>query len=110
MRAAAAPWRCGRGITRWVRVSGATVSAATAWHKSLGKLMVIALVLGHVTAIVWYHWRKRQALVRAMLSGDKTLPEAHPSSRDTWALRVFALFLVLLCAAAVRWLVALGTA
>ena len=89
-------------------VSGATVSAATAWHKGLGKLVLLALVLVHVAAIVWYRWRKQQALVPAMLHGDKTLAQAVTPSRDALPQRALALVLVLACAAAVRWLVGLG--
>ena len=89
-------------------VSGATVSAATAWHKGLGKLVLLVLVLVHVAAIVWYRWRKQQALVPAMLHGDKTLAQAVTPSRDALPQRALALVLVLACAAAVRWLVGLG--
>lgn len=89
-------------------VSGATVSAATTWHKGLGKLVLLVLVLVHVAAIVWYRWRKQQALVPAMLHGDKTLAQAVTPSRDALPQRALALVLVLACAAAVRWLVDLG--
>lgn len=89
-------------------VSGATVSAATAWHKGLGKGVLMALVALHVAAIVWYRVRQSQALLPAMLHGDKTLPETTPASLDGLSRRVLAILLVLLCAAAVRWLVGLG--
>lgn len=89
-------------------VSGATVSAATAWHKGLGKLVLIVLVLVHVGAIVWYRVRKAQALVPAMLHGHKSLAERVPASRDDLRTRLLALVIGLLCAAAVAWLVSLG--
>ena len=89
-------------------VSGSTVSLATAWHKGPGKLVLLALVLVHVGAIVWYRVRRQQALVSTMLHGDKTLPEATPASRDSLGTRWLALLLVLGCALAVRWLVGLG--
>jgi cytochrome b len=89
-------------------VSGATVSAATAWHKGLGKGVLILLVLGHVTAIFWYRLRKGQSLLPAMVHGDKTLPEAVTPSRDGLPQRVLAVLLVLASAACVRWLVGLG--
>lgn len=91
-------------------VSGATVSAATAWHKGPGKLLVLVLVLTHVGAIVWYRLRKNQALVPPMLHGNKSLPAATPSSRDGWPQRTLATVLLLACAAAVRWLIGLGAA
>ena len=89
-------------------VSGATVSAATAWHKGLGKGVLIALVLVHVAAIAFYRARKAQALVPAMLHGDKSLPQTVPASRDGTRQRLLAVLLVLACAAAVRWLLSLG--
>ena len=89
-------------------VSGATVSAATAWHKGLGKGILIALVFMHVSAIAWYRVRKAQALVPAMLHGDKTLPELTTASRDGALSRLLAALVLLACAAAVRWLVGLG--
>jgi len=89
-------------------VSGSTVSLATAWHKGPGKLVLLVLVLVHVGAIVWYRLRRQQALVPAMLHGDKLLPEATRASRDSLATRVLALLVLLGCAWAVRWLVGLG--
>ena len=91
-------------------VSGATVSAATTWHKGLGKGVLIALVLLHVAAIAFYRVRKAQALVPAMLHGDKTLPEAVAPSRDGAAARALAVLVLLACAAGVRWLIGLGGA
>lgn len=92
-------------------VSGATVSAATAWHKGLGKGVLIALVLTHVAAIAWYRLRKDPTLLPAMLHGDKPAqPEDTVASRDTAGQRWLALFLVLVCIALVRWLIALGGA
>ncbi len=91
-------------------VPGAVVSAATAWHKGVGKLVLLLLVLLHLAAIAWYRLRKAQALVPAMLHGDKSLPQAVQASRDGARQRLLALFVLLVCAAAVRWLVDLGTA
>lgn len=91
-------------------VSGATVSAATAWHKGIGKLVLLALVLLHVGAIVWYRVRKAQALVPAMLHGDKILAEAAPASRDGAGSRGLAGLILLACAALVSWLVGRGAA
>jgi cytochrome b len=90
-------------------VTGTTVSLATAWHKSVGKMVLILLVLTHVGAIVWYRWRKSQPLVAAMWHGDKVVVSSEvPPSRDGMAQRSLALVLLLACAAAVRWLVGLG--
>ena len=89
-------------------VSGTVVSAATAWHKGLGKGVLIALIVLHVVAIVWYRVRKGQVLVPAMLHGDKSLPDAVTPSRDCMPQRVLAVLICLACVAAVRWLVMLG--
>lgn len=89
-------------------VSGAIVSAATAWHKGWGKAVLIALVAVHVLAIVWYRVRKAQALVPAMLHGDKSLPEKTTPSRDGLAQRLQAAAALVACAMAVRWLIGLG--
>jgi cytochrome b len=89
-------------------VSGATVSAATAWHKGWGKAVLIALVAVHVLAIVWYRVRKAQALMPAMLHGDKSLPEAATPSRDGLAQRLLAAAVLVVCGLAVRWLIGLG--
>lgn len=91
-------------------VSGATVSAATTWHKGIGKLVLLALVLLHMAAIVWYRVRKGQALVPPMLNGDKSLSEPAAASRDSAGSRWLAALVLLLCAAAVQWLVRLGAA
>lgn len=89
-------------------VSGALVSTATAWHKGLGKGILIALVLLHAGAVLWYQLRRQQNLVPAMLHGDKLLPPDAPASRDDARARVLAMALFFLCALAVRWLSALG--
>lgn len=89
-------------------VPGTWVSLATHWHKQWGKLILMALVITHLAAIVWYRF-KSQALVPAMLHGDKTLNVPLPTSRDDFASRIVALVLVLCCAAGVAWLVSLGS-
>ena len=91
-------------------VSGATVSAATAWHKGLGKLTLIVLVVVHVAAIVWYRLRRSEPLLPAMLHGDKVLAEPATASSDGWRPSLFALVLLLSCTAGVRWLIGLGEA
>ena len=91
-------------------VSGAAVSAATAWHKGLGKFILLALVLLHVGAVLWYKLRKQQNLAAAMLHGDKMVGGDAPASRDGLGTRLGACVVLLLCALAVRWVVALGMA
>lgn len=90
-------------------VSSETVSAATSYHKNVGKLLILGLVVLHLLAIAIYKFVKRQALMQAMLSGEKRLPQALPASRDTAGTRSLALLVLLLCAGAVAWVVSLGT-
>ncbi|TSE19388.1 CytB-hydogenase: Ni/Fe-hydrogenase, b-type cytochrome subunit [Tepidimonas alkaliphilus] len=78
-------------------VESSTAYAATAWHKSTGKLIVLALVGLHVAAIGVYHWRG-QALLPPMLHGDKRLPVGTPASADGARERWRAVALALLSA------------
>jgi cytochrome b len=87
-------------------VSGALVSQATSYHKDVGKLILIALVLLHVAALLFYLWRKRVNLMAPMLHGDKPAVPAQPASRDDARSRGLAGLLLLLCAALVATLLA----
>jgi len=89
-------------------VSGATSSLATSWHTNFGQWLIIALVLLHVAAILFYLLKKRQNLIRPMLTGDKPLGPGVPPSTDNLHSRRLALALLLACAAGVAWLVSLG--
>lgn len=86
-------------------VSSSTVSLATTWHRHWGKPILIALVLLHVLAIVWYRQRKNIALVPAMWHGDKNLDAAVPPSRDHGPSRWMALLSVSCAALLVAWVV-----
>jgi cytochrome b len=89
-------------------VSSATSATMTWWHKTWGQWLIIAMVLLHVSAIVFYLVRKKHNLVGPMISGDKALPPGVPASVDHGGARGVALMLVALCAAVVGWLVSLG--
>lgn len=89
-------------------VSGATATSATAWHKDFGQYILMALVLLHVAAIVFYRVRKGRNLVGPMISGDKSLPAGTPAARDSGATRVLALLLAAACAALATWVMRLG--
>lgn len=88
-------------------VSNATVAAATAYHKGWGKLLMWAWVLLHLAAILVYRWRG-QALVAAMLHGDKTASEPVPPSRDDGRTRLGAAVVFALCVAASAWVFSLA--
>ena len=92
-------------LTRFV--SNATVSLATNYHKNIGKWILLALVVMHIAAIVFYLWRKHN-LVRAMVHGDKELVTPVPPSRDDSASRMAALLLLGVCAGLVYWISSLA--
>jgi cytochrome b len=89
-------------------VSGSTVSWATGYHKEIGKVILIALVVLHLLAIAFYKKFKKTDLIRPMVMGDKTLNEPVPPSKDNAASRLLALGLLGLCAFAVNRLVEWG--
>jgi len=88
-------------------VPGRWVSWATAWHKDWGQSLVMTLVLLHLSALVWYRFKKKVSLVPAMLHGDKSLPEPVTASKDQAAQWLLAFVLLLLSALAVYFLVTL---
>jgi cytochrome b len=83
-------------------VSSAWAATATSWHKSWGQWLLLGLMGLHLVAIAVYTWR-RHPLLRAMWSGDKTLPPGTPASADAATQRWLALVLLLACAGAVAW-------
>ncbi|MDZ7868702.1 MAG: cytochrome b/b6 domain-containing protein [Rheinheimera sp.] len=89
-------------------VSGDTVSQATWYHKSVGKLLLIALVALHLLAILFYRWFKKDNLVRPMVLGDKLVGTPVPSALDTASTRVMALAVWAVCVAIVYEIVGLG--
>ncbi|MDO8457762.1 MAG: cytochrome b/b6 domain-containing protein [Burkholderiaceae bacterium] len=89
-------------------VSNATVSLASGYHTKIGKVFLIALVLLHVLAVLFYLYKKRENLIKPMIHGDKVLPIDVPASRDDAASRAWALLILAASAGFVYWLVSLG--
>lgn len=89
-------------------VSGDTVSQATRYHKTVGKLLLIALVVLHVLAILFYKWFRKDNLVGPMVLGDKQVASPVPSARDNASSRLLALLIWAASAGAVYWVVGLG--
>lgn len=75
------------------------VGQATAYHKDWGQWLVIALVLLHVVAVLFYLLVRRTNLIRPMLDGDKQVQAASTGSRDDASSRMLALALAAGCAA-----------
>lgn len=82
--------------------------AATWYHKRIGQWVILALVLLHVAAVLYYLLKKRSNLIRPMLHGDKPAPAGTMPSRDDAASRLAALLVLVACAGAVTGLVSLG--
>jgi cytochrome b len=89
-------------------VSNALALSATSWHKSIGKWVLMGLVVLHIAAIAFYLLRKHHNLIAPMLHGDKSLPANTPASVDTRGTRALALALLLACAALAFWVGTLG--
>lgn len=83
-------------------VSSATVSLATKYHTEIGQVVLIALILLHVAAITYYYLRKKENLIKPMLSGDKWLAPETPASQDGYKNRILAA-LILGVSAALTW-------
>lgn len=94
-------------LTRFV--SNATVSLTTNYHKNIGKWVLLALVVLHIAAIIYYLSRKHN-LVGAMLHGDKELVVAAPPSRDDTVSRVAAVLILAVCGGVAYWVSTLGAA
>ena len=82
--------------------------ALTSYHRHVGQWLVLALVGLHIAAIVFYERRKRQQLVRPMITGDKEVAHPAPSARDDARSRTVAAAVALACAGLVTWITRLG--
>jgi len=82
--------------------------AATWYHKRIGQWLLLALVVLHIGAVLYYLLRKKDNLIRPMVGGDKVIAHSAPESRDTAGTRGLALIVLAACAGAVTWLVRLG--
>jgi cytochrome b len=87
-------------------VPEAVMYLMTDYHATIGPWLIMALVLLHLAAILFYLLWKRENLIGPMLHGDKslTLMTSSPPSRDDLATRLLALVLLLVCLALVGWL------
>jgi len=72
-------------------VSDQTSDRLTSWHAGPGQWLVIALVVLHVAAVLYYVIVKRKRLIGAMIVGDKLLSGEVPSSKDGAGSRLAAI-------------------
>jgi cytochrome b len=89
-------------------IANAKVSVITAYHADVGKYILLALIVVHIGASLFYLFKKKENLIRPMLHGDKALSFAAPQSRDDAASRLLALAIFSTCAGLVAWTVSLG--
>lgn len=89
-------------------VSGKTSAMLTHWHTTFGQWLILALVVLHIAAVLFYLFGRKLNLVWPMLNGDKLLTADVPSSVDTPGSRLLALAIFAAAAALVTWLVGLG--
>ena len=88
-------------LRNWV--SEATSNSLTGWHLR-NRIVLIALIVLHLAAIVWYRVARDRRLTHAMITGDALAPET-PSARDDLPVRLSGLALAILCGLAVWALV-----
>lgn len=81
---------------------------ATWYHKQVGQWILLGLIGLHVLAVLFYLWKKKENLIKPMLSGDKRVPSAVTPSRDDAASRIAALILFAASCGLVTWVVKLG--
>ena len=89
-------------------VSNATVSLLTGYHKNVGKYILLALVLLHIGAILFYLVKKKENLIGPMVHGDKSLAHRVENSRDDARSRALAAVVFALCAGLVATMVKLA--
>jgi len=90
-------------------VSEKTIHWATYWHTEIGKVVILLLIALHVLAIAWYFHKKKENLLRPMLTGNKERPEDGPQSNDRPIDWLKALFALAISAYAIYRLVNFGT-
>lgn len=89
-------------------VSNAMVSSLTGYHKNVGKYILLALVLLHVAAILFYLVKKKENLIGPMIHGDKSLVHPVENSRDDGRSRALAAVVFTICAGLVATMVTLA--
>ncbi|MBX3585832.1 MAG: cytochrome b/b6 domain-containing protein [Ramlibacter sp.] len=86
-------------------VTSANGLTATWYHKEVGQWLVVVLAGVHIAAVLFYLWKKKDNLIRPMLTGDKEMDRDAIPSRDDTTSRALAVVILGVCAAFVVWLV-----
>jgi cytochrome b len=70
--------------------SSALVNNATFYHKSVGKFILLGLIVLHISAIAFHFFVKKDNLVTPMIKGFKELQVKTTGSRDDTKSRLLA--------------------
>lgn len=89
-------------------VESAVSAKATTWHKAVGQYLVIALVVLHVAAVLFYRFKEQRDLIGPMWHGDKALAPGLPASADGAKQRALAAVLIALALGLSWWIARLG--
>ena len=68
---------------------------------------MLLLVVIHIVAVLYHLYRKKNNLIRPMITGDKILPIETRDSNDRWRQRLLALIITVACAGLVRMLISI---
>jgi cytochrome b len=89
-------------------VSGRVAQLASEWHSAVGKTLLVVLTIAHVTAVLYYLWRKQKNLIAPMIRGDVSLPDGTAASADGAGARLAALVIFIAAAVLAWWIGGLG--
>jgi cytochrome b len=92
----------------WAHFVSNNLSLSATWyHKEVGKKILLLLVVIHIVAVLYHLYRKKNNLIRPMITGDKILPIETRDSNDRWRQRLLALIITVACAGLVRMLISI---
>ena len=85
------------------------VTGLLIWIPLVITFVVLAWIVAHLKAIAYYVFKKKNNLIRPMLSGDKATDILVPPSRDDANSRWLALAIFVICASLVAAMVNLAS-
>lgn len=77
----------------------------TWFHAEVSANLVYLFISLHLVAVAYYHFRKKQNMIKPMITGDKFTDMDAPSANDSWTMRLLALAAFAACAGAVYYVV-----
>jgi len=85
--------------------SSVLVNNATFYHKSVGKFILLGLIVLHISAIAFHYFFKKDNLVTPMIKGFKEIQVKTTGSRDDTKSRLLAASIFATIALVVAWFV-----